>query len=164
MSGLSQIYDLFAIEDLQIANLLRSAKGTAAEPGRIVQAKIGLNRANFGQGRGKLFGLLRSGLRAPAFRWWKSRRMEPASPARDAEPKSLVVRVHASPACRLILDRDVNAARNFLHRALARFRVGSGGMCPLPVAAAGPGNRGFSRASGAVATLAAEQCHPKSCI
>ena len=46
VSGLSQIYDLFAIEDLQIAKLLRSAKGTAAEPGRIVQAKSGLIRAS----------------------------------------------------------------------------------------------------------------------
>ena len=33
-------------------------------------------------------------------------------------PKDLGVRVHVCPACGLTLDRDVNAARNILHRAL----------------------------------------------
>lgn len=36
-------------------------------------------------------------------------------------PKSLSVRVHRCPDCGLVLDRDVNAARNILRRALDRL-------------------------------------------
>ncbi|MGA2112855.1 MAG: zinc ribbon domain-containing protein, partial [Anaerolineales bacterium] len=32
--------------------------------------------------------------------------------------KTLAIRVHHCPACGLVLDRDVNAARNILHLAL----------------------------------------------
>ena len=59
VSALSRAYDFFAIEDLRIANLLRSAKGTAAEPGRNVRAKAGLNRAISEQGWGTFFTLLK---------------------------------------------------------------------------------------------------------
>ena len=38
-------YDLIAIEQLEIANMVRSAKGTVERPGRNVAAKSGLNRA-----------------------------------------------------------------------------------------------------------------------
>lgn len=43
-------------------------------------------------------------------------------------PKGLKVRTHDCPDCGLILDRDVNAARNVLHRAISRpdaLNVGS---------------------------------------
>ena len=38
-------YDLIAHEDLAIANMVRSAAGTIAEPGTNVAAKAGLNRS-----------------------------------------------------------------------------------------------------------------------
>jgi len=34
-------------------------------------------------------------------------------------PKDLSVRIHWCPSCGLVLDRDVNASRNILARALA---------------------------------------------
>jgi putative transposase len=37
-------FDVICVEDLQIANLTRSAKGTGENPGRNVRAKAGLNR------------------------------------------------------------------------------------------------------------------------
>lgn len=38
-------YDLIAVEDLKVKNMLRSAKGTLAEPGLNVRQKAGLNRS-----------------------------------------------------------------------------------------------------------------------
>jgi len=38
-------YDVIAHEDLAIANMVRSARGTVAEPGTSVAAKAGLNRS-----------------------------------------------------------------------------------------------------------------------
>ena len=35
-------------------------------------------------------------------------------------PKGLEVRVHRCPHCGLVMDRDVNAARNMLHRRVGR--------------------------------------------
>ena len=167
VSALSRAYDFFAIEDLRIANLLRSAKGTAAEPGRNVRAKAGLNRAISEQGWGTFFTLLKDKAASAGLQVAEvapQGTSQACSGCGADAPKTLAVRVHACPACGLVLDRDVNAARNILQRALARSRVGSGGVIPLPVAAAGAGNRSFSGASGAVAPLVAEQCHVKLCI
>ena len=41
----------------------------------------------------------------------------------EVVPKDLSVRVHRCPRCGLILDRDVNAARNVLKRGLERALV-----------------------------------------
>ena len=41
---IAQRYNLVAIEDLQVANMVRSARGTSEQPGRNVRAKSGLNR------------------------------------------------------------------------------------------------------------------------
>ena len=41
--------------------------------------------------------------------------------------KDLSVRVHACPVCGLTIDRDVNAARNILARALSQTPQGSAG-------------------------------------
>jgi len=38
-------------------------------------------------------------------------------------PKELSVRTHACPRCGLVLDRDLNAARNILERGLERARA-----------------------------------------
>lgn len=43
-------HDLIAIEDLRIANMTRSAKGTIKQPGRNVAQKTGLNRAILDKG------------------------------------------------------------------------------------------------------------------
>ena len=48
-------YDFIAVEDLQIRNMVRSAAGTAEEPGSNVAAKSGLNRAILDQSWGRLY-------------------------------------------------------------------------------------------------------------
>ena len=50
---LSKNQALVAIEDLQVANMSASAKGTAAAPGKNVRQKAGLNRAILDQGWGE---------------------------------------------------------------------------------------------------------------
>jgi len=47
-------YDLLAIEDLKVKNMMRSAKGTLETPGLNVRQKAGLNRAIHAQGWGTL--------------------------------------------------------------------------------------------------------------
>jgi putative transposase len=47
-------FDLIRVEDLQIGNMTRSAKGTREDPGRNVRAKAGLNRGILGSGWGLL--------------------------------------------------------------------------------------------------------------
>ena len=43
-----------AVEDLEVRNMTRSAKGTKEKPGRNVRAKSGLNRSILNQGWGEL--------------------------------------------------------------------------------------------------------------
>ena len=50
---LSKNHALVAIEDLQVRSMSASAKGTAAEPGKNVRQKSGLNRAILDQGWGE---------------------------------------------------------------------------------------------------------------
>jgi putative transposase len=45
-------FDTIRVEDLNIANMTRSAKSTRGDPGRNVRAKAGLNRGSCGPGGG----------------------------------------------------------------------------------------------------------------
>ena len=49
-TALSQNHALVIVEDLQVKNMSRSAKGTRAQPGKHVRAKSGLNRSILDQG------------------------------------------------------------------------------------------------------------------
>jgi len=53
-TGIARRFDVIRVEDLQITNMTRSAKGTRGDPGRNVRAKAGLNRGILGSGRGLL--------------------------------------------------------------------------------------------------------------
>lgn len=102
--------------------MTRSARGTAAEPGTNVAAKSGLNRSILDAGLGRLVQLLsykceRSGSRL--VRVDARGTSQDCSGCGERVPKVLSVRTHDCPACGLVLDRDVNAARNVLARGLA---------------------------------------------
>jgi len=53
-TGIARRFDVIRVEDLQITNMTRSAKGTWENPGRNVRAKAGLNRGILGSGWGLL--------------------------------------------------------------------------------------------------------------
>ena len=53
-TGIARRFDVIRVEDLQITNMTRSAKGTPENPGRNVRAKAGLNREILRSGWGLL--------------------------------------------------------------------------------------------------------------
>ncbi|WP_433464557.1 transposase [Spirillospora sp. CA-128828] len=53
-TGLARRFDVIAVEDLNIAGMTRSARGTVEAPGRNVRQKAGLNRGILAAGWGGL--------------------------------------------------------------------------------------------------------------
>ena len=127
-------FDLIRVEDLQIINMTRSARGTAAVPGQRVRQKAGLNRQILRAGWGLLVRRLQD--KAPG-------RVEKINPAFTSQRCSACGHVAAESrksqalfacvACDFTLNADLNAARNIAagHAVTAR-----GGLRD-----AGPANR-----------------------
>ena len=110
-------FDTVAVEDLNVAGMVRSAKGTVEQPGRNVRAKAGLNRsvldAALGEMRRQLeykTGWYGSRL-AVVDRWFPSSKTCSVCGA-VKESLALSERVYVCSVCGARLDRDVNAARN----------------------------------------------------
>ena len=113
-----------ALEDLNVAGMTRSAKGTTQAPGKRVQQKSGLNRAVLDASLAEL-------RRQITYKsvWYGSRvavcdRWAPTSKACSGcgavKPKlSLSERVYRCDGCGLVMDRDENAARNIARMAVA---------------------------------------------
>ncbi|WP_344397527.1 transposase, partial [Actinomadura alba] len=53
-TDLARRFDVICVEDLRIGNMVRSARGTVAAPGKNVRAKAGLNRSIHANGWGRL--------------------------------------------------------------------------------------------------------------
>ena len=112
-TGIARRFDVIRVEDLQITNMTRSAKGTRENPGRNVRQKAGLNRGILRSGWGLLVRRLEE--KAPG-------RVEKVSPAftsqrcsacgqvdRDSRESQAVFRC---TACGFACHADVNAAIN----------------------------------------------------
>jgi putative transposase len=122
-TGLARRFDILRVEDLQITNMMRSARGTAREPGRNVRAKSGLNREILRSGWGLLVRRLQD--KAPG-------RVEKISPAFTSQRCSACGHVDpesresqarfACTACSFACQADVNAAINIAagHAVTAR--------------------------------------------
>nr|WP_240163490.1 transposase [Mycolicibacterium sphagni] len=121
---LSTRWAVVAIEDLNVAGMTHSARGTLEQPGTNVRAKAGLNRALLDVAPGELRRHLIYKTRwygstlALCNRWFPSSQTCSACGVR-AKP-TLADRVFRCAACGLILDRDTNAAINIAaHAAVA---------------------------------------------
>jgi transposase len=132
-------FDVIRVEDLQIKNMTRSARGTLAKPGRNVRAKAGLNRSILRSGWGLLVRRLQD--KAPG-------RVEKVRPAYTSQRCSACGHIAAGSresqalfrcvACGYTSNADVNAARNIAagHAVTARggFRAAGPANCePQPV-------------------------------
>ncbi len=126
-TDIARRFDVIRVEDLNIANMTRSAKGTTANPGRNVAAKTGLNRGIGRSGWGLLVRRLED--KAPG-------RVEKVNPAFTSQRCSACGHVDAKSresqadfrciACGYACNADVNAARNIAagHAVTARGRSG----------------------------------------
>jgi putative transposase len=122
-TDLARRFDVIRVEDLQIANMTRSARGTIAAPGRNVRAKAGLNREILASGWGILIRRLEE--KAPG-------RVEKINPAYTSQRCSKCGHVAGEnrksqavftcTAWRYTVNADVNAARNIAagHAVIAR--------------------------------------------
>jgi putative transposase len=122
-TGIARRFDVIRVEDLQIRNMTRSAKGTVGSPGRSVRAKTGLNREIMRSGWGLLVRRLQD--KAPG-------RVEKIKPAFTSQRCSACGHVDANSresqarfactACGFACNADVNAARNIAagHAVTAR--------------------------------------------
>jgi putative transposase len=133
-TAIARRFDLIRVEDLQIRNMTRSARGTPQHPGRCVRQKAGLNRQILRAGWGLLVRRLQD--KAPG-------RVEKVQPQYTSQRCSACGHVDARSresqarfactACVYACHADVNAARNIAagHAVTAR-----GGLRD-----AGPANR-----------------------
>jgi transposase len=120
-------FDVIRVEDLQITNMTRSAKGTVEEPGRSVRQKAGLNRGILGSGWGLLVRRLED--KAPG-------RVEKVHPAYTSQRCSACGHIAAGSresqalfrcvACGYACNADVNAARNIAAGHAVTARGGDG--------------------------------------
>jgi putative transposase len=129
---LAREFDLIRVEELNITGMTRSARGTAAEPGRNVRAKSGLNREIMRSGWGLLVRRLRD--KAPG-------RVEKIDAAFTSQRCSACGHVAAESrksqalfacvACGFACNADVNAARNIAAGHAVTARGGDGVARPV---------------------------------
>jgi putative transposase len=131
-TDIARRFDLIRVEDLKIRNMTHSARGTAANPGRNVRAKSGLNRGIMRSGWGLLVRRLEQ--KAPG-------RVEKIKPHYTSQRCSACGQVDANSresqarfactACGFAGHADVNAARNIAAGHAVTARGGDGAARPM---------------------------------
>ncbi|HEX7163010.1 MAG TPA: transposase, partial [Trebonia sp.] len=124
-TGIARRFDVIRVEDLKIANMTRSAKGTAEAPGRNVAQKAGLNREIRRSGWGLLVSRLED--KAPG----RVERVNPAYTSQRCSACGHVARenresqaVFLCTACGYACNADVNSARNIAAGHAVKARGG----------------------------------------
>ena len=129
-AAIAKDYSLIVVEDLPLKNMTASAKGTVDAPGKSIRQKAGLNRELLDVAPGMFVSMLtykaaRAG--GELIKVNPRGTSQRCSGCGETIPKTLAVRIHRC-GCGLVLDRDVNAARNIL--LLAKAVVGLEGGKP----------------------------------
>ena len=131
-TGIAQRFDTIRVEDLQIKNMTRSARGTRENPGRNVRQKAGLNQGILGSGWGLLVRRLQD--KAPG----RVEKIRPAFTSQrcpacgQVDPKSRESQaVFRCTACGFACHADVNAARNIAAGHAVTARGGDGVARPV---------------------------------
>jgi putative transposase len=130
-TDITRRFDLIRVEDLQIRNMTRSARGTRENPGRNVSQKAGLNRSVLRSGWGLLVRRLEE--KAPG----RVEKIKPAFTSQrcsacghvDPESRESQARFVCS-ACGYPCNADVNAARNIAAGHAVTARGGDGAARP----------------------------------
>jgi transposase len=125
-------FNVIRVEELQIANMTRSSKGTPENPGRHVRAKTGLNRGILRSGWGLLVRRLED--KAPG----RVEKIKPhftsqrCSACGQVDPKSRKSQaVFWCTACGYACHADVNAAKNIAAGHAVTARGGHGDARPV---------------------------------
>jgi putative transposase len=131
-TGIARRFDVIRVEDLKIANMTRSAKGTRENPARGVRAKAGLNRGILASGWGLLVRRLQD--KAPG-------RVEKIKPHYTSQRCSACGEVDRGSresqavfwctACGFACNADVNAAINIAAGHAVTARGGDGVARPV---------------------------------
>ncbi|MGH3125222.1 MAG: RNA-guided endonuclease InsQ/TnpB family protein, partial [Streptosporangiaceae bacterium] len=112
-TDIARRFDLIRVEDLQIPNMTRSAKGTAGNPGRNVRAKSGLNREILRSGWGLLVRRLSEKAHGRVEKIKPHYTSQRCSACGHVDAKSRESQARfACTACGFAGHADVNAARN----------------------------------------------------
>jgi putative transposase len=130
-TSLIRAFDLICIEDLAVAGMTATARGTLVRPGQRVRQKAGLNRSILDVGFASLRSMLvyKAELHGRELRIIE--RFHPSSKlcsgCGHAKAKlALSERTYRCDRCGIVLDRDVNAARNLLAAGLAESQNACG--------------------------------------
>ena len=131
-TALVKEYDLIAVEDLNIDNMRRSARGTMETPGRNVSAKAGLNRSIGEQAWGRFVQMLTykaesAGKRLVRVPPQDTSRTCPACGVIDAASR-LAQSKFICVDCGYAANADLVGATNVLHRGLAMLGLEPGGI------------------------------------
>ena len=131
-TDIARRFDLICVEDLNIGNMTRSAKGTLGDPGRNVRQKSGVNRSIFASGWGLLVRRLQE--KAPQRvekinRAYTSQRCSACGHV-DRNSRESQARFRCT-ACGFACNADVNAARNIAAGHAVTAREGDGVTRPV---------------------------------
>jgi putative transposase len=130
---LVKTHGLIGIEDLQVKNMTKSARGTLENPGKQIAQKAGLNRRMLDVAPGEV----RRQLEYKGA--WYGTIVEAVAPhftSQDCSAchaRNVVARseqVFECVSCGLVLCRDINAARNIEHKAIQAYGRRTGGNSP----------------------------------
>src|ERR1035437_7559981 len=131
-TDIARRFEVIRVEDLQITNMTRPARGTRENPGRNVRAKAGLNRGVLGSGWGLRVRRVQD--KAPG----RGEKFKPHYTSQRCSACGQVDRgsresqaVFRCTACGVACNADVNAARNIAAGHAVTARGGDGVTRPV---------------------------------